>query len=60
MASRSLKSAVLLVSYCAVASSAAAPAAGVAGDSPDVASYRAARERLVAWAAFVGWLNESR
>ena len=48
MASRSFKSAVLLASCCAVATCATAQEAGAGADDPDVATYRAARERLVA------------
>jgi len=47
MAPRSLKTALLLATCCALASCASTHASGVAGDYPDVASYRAARERLV-------------
>ncbi len=48
MPSRSVKSAVFLATCCAFAACAAAQGAGATGDYPDVASYRAARERLVA------------
>ncbi len=48
MASRSLKSALFLAISCAVATYAAAQGAAASGDDPDIASYRAARERLVA------------
>jgi adenosine deaminase CECR1 len=48
MASRSLETALFLASCCALATCASAQPAGVAADYPDLASYRAARERLVA------------
>jgi adenosine deaminase CECR1 len=47
MAPRSLKPAVLLASCCAVASCASSHASSVAVEYRDVASYQAARERLV-------------
>jgi adenosine/AMP deaminase-like protein len=48
MPSRTLKSAVFLGTYCALATYTAAQGASAGGDYTDVVSYRAARERLVA------------
>jgi hypothetical protein len=48
MPSRSLEAALFLATCCALATCVSGQPAGVVAEYPDVASYRAARERLVA------------